>query len=115
MVSVNAHTIKQLPDKQGGLKVFSYTCAEIKIRLHVPNYSSQLTLLAEVTKEFYAAINFIQNHPHPLGQTPGRRLEGGKNPPLGQSLCTKAPPPRTKYGIQRPHPQDIKIKNSDTI
>ena len=39
------------------------------------------------------------------GQTPGTRLEWGKNPPLGQSLCTKRLP-RDKTGSQRPHPRD---------
>ena len=35
----------------------------------------------------YAGINFIQNHPPP---PPATQLEGSKNPPLGQALCTKA-------------------------
>ena len=56
----------------------------------------------------------FHSKPSPPGQTSGTRLEGDKNPPPRQSLCTKTPP-QDKTGNQKPHPRDIKSENSDAI
>ena len=56
-----------------------------------------------VLSDFYAGINFIQNHPPP-GQTPGTRLEGSKNPPPGTIIVYKNPSPGTKQGVKSPTP-----------
>ena len=46
---------------------------------------------------------FHLNHP-PLGQTPGTRLEGSKNPPPGQPLCTKSLPSGQNRESKAPPP-----------
>ena len=55
------------------------------------------------------------------GQTPGARLDVGKNPPHGIIIVYENPPLGTKQGVKAP-PQDMKLENltnvsvnSDTI
>ena len=77
------------------------------IHLNINSPLSKIDELREIARKTRATVmqlSISSKTIPPPGQTPGTRLEGGKNPPPGTIIVYKNPPPGTKRGVKNPTP-----------